>query len=151
MEYLTLFLDVIGYFFLGLFGLVVIIIVVMIVFGDQIENRWRFKALFYDENNNQIGRFRITLFGFVKKNKPDQLKIKLRLEHPQLIEGAMVKVYIEDTLYYEYPVNKKGKVSFGKVMDKSEFKGVLKEPELGQLCKVKCSGFIVASAELGEY
>ncbi|MCK4743067.1 MAG: hypothetical protein KAT25_04545 [Sulfuriflexus sp.] len=151
MEYLNLFFDIIKYFFLGVFGLVAIVIIITIIFGDQVENRWRFKALFYDANNNQIGRFRITLFGYTKKDKPDELKIKFRLKHPQLIPGAMVKVYIEDSLYYENAVTKKGKVSFGKTMDKSEFKGVLQEPELGQLCKVKCSGFIVASAELGEY
>ena len=152
MEYLTLLLDIIKYFFLGFFGLVIVIIILTIIFGDQIENRWRFKALFHDENNNEIGRFRITLFGYVKKkDKPDRLKIKLRLKHPQLIPGAMVKVYIEDNLYYEHPVTKKGKVSFGQEMDKNDFKGILRQPVLGEQCKVKCSGFIIASAELGEY
>lgn len=151
MEYLTLLLDIIKYFFLGFFGLVIVIIILTIIFGDQIENRWRFKALFKDENNNEIGRFRITLFGYVKKNKQYQLKIKLKLQHPQLIPGAIVKVYIEDRLFFESSVTKKGKVSFGRNLDKSDFKGVLQKPELGQLCKVKCSGFILASAELGEY
>ena len=152
MEYLVLLLDIIKYFFLGFFGLVIVIIILTIIFGDQVENKWRFKALFNDEDGNQIGRFRITLFNFVKKkDKPDQLKMKLKLRHPQLMTGALVKVYIEERLYYEHPVTKKGKVSFGKVMDVADFKGVLHEPVLGQLCKVKCSGFVIASADLGEY
>jgi len=151
MEYLALLLDVIGYFFLVLFGMVAIIIVLTIIFGDQIENRWHFKALFNDDNGNEIGRFRITLFGYVKKAKEDQIKIKLKLKHPQLIKGAIVKVYIEDNLFYERTVNENGKVSFSEVIEKSDFKGVLYEPCLGQLCKVKCSGFVLASSELGEY
>ena len=151
MEYLDLLFDIIKYFFLGVFGLVAIIIILTIIFGDQVENRWRFKALFHDEDDNEIGRFRITLFGYVKKDKQDQLKIKLKLQHPQLIPGAMVKVYIEDSLFFESSVTKKGKVSFGKNLDKSDFKDDLQQPELGQLCKVKCSGFVIASAKLGEY
>jgi len=151
MEYLELFFNIIKYLFLGLFGIVALVIVVTIIFGDKIENRWRFKALFSDDKNQQIGRFRVTLFGYVKKHKPDQLKIKLRLKHPQLIPGALVKIYIDDTLFYENSISKQGKVSFGKVMDKSDFKGILKQPELGQLCKIKSAGFVLATAELGEY
>ena len=151
MEYLDLLFKIIQYFFLGLFGLVGLVIVLTIAFGDKIENHWRFKALFHDDANNEIGRFRITLFGYVKKDKPDQLKIKLRLKHPQLMPGALVKVYIEDTLFYENQITKQGKVSFGKIMDANDFKGVLKQPELGQLCKIKSSGFVLATAELGEY
>jgi len=151
MEYLDLLFTILKYFFIGLFGLVGLLIVVTVIFGDKIENIWRFKAMFYDDNNNEIGRFRVTLFSYVKKDKPEQLKIKLRLKHPQLTPGALVKVYIEDTLFYESQIGKKGKVSLGKVMDKNNFKGILEQPELGQLCKIKSSGFVLATAELGEY
>jgi len=151
MEYLELLFSIIKYAFLGFFGVISLLIIITIIFGDKIENRWRFKALFHDGNNNQIGRFRITLFGYVKKDKPDQIKIKLRLKHPQLMQGALVKVYIDDRLYYEWSVKKQGKASFGKVMDIKDFKYSLDEPALGRICKIKCSGFVLAEAELGEY
>ena len=148
MEYLDLLFDIIKYFFLGVFCLVAIIIILTIIFGDQIENKGRYQASFVDDKNNSIGRLRIILYRYVKKEKAEQLKIKLRLKHPQLLPGALLKIYIDKSLFYEHAVTKKGRVSLGKTMDKSDFKGELGKLVNGALCEIKCTEFVLASAEL---
>ena len=150
MEYLTLLIDAIKYGFLGIFGLVAIVIILTIIFGDQIENKGQYLASFVDDNDNQIGRFRVIIYRYTKKVKPEQLKIKLRLKHSQILPGTMVNVYIEDYLFYEIAATKNGKISFGKSMDKNDFNGDLSRLNNGALCKIKCSGFVLVSAELAK-
>jgi len=150
VEYLTLLFDIIKYFFLGFFGLVIVIIILTIIFGDQIENKGHYQALFVDDKNNAIGRFRAIIYRYTKKDKPERLKIKFSLKHPQIVSSAMVKIYIDEHLFYEITATKNGKISFGKSMDKNDFEGELASLVNGALCKIKCSGFILASAELNK-
>jgi len=107
VEYLTLIFDIIKYFFLGFFGLVIVIIILTIVFGDQIKNKGHYQASFFDGENNATGRFRAIIYRYTKKDKPEQLKIKFSLKHPQIVSGAMVKIYIEEHLFYEIMTIKK--------------------------------------------
>ncbi len=138
----TLF-DIFKYTFGGFFGLLLLLIVLVLLFGKRIRKKWEFEADFRDADGREFGEFEIEL-SQIDKEEPDYtLKAKFRMRHPSLIQHATVRVYVEDTLVFEKMVETEGRM----YVQRAQLVNPVERVSAGQICRVVVGGTEIASAE----
>ena len=138
----TLF-TIIKYLFFGFVGLFGLLVVVVLLFGKRIRKQWEFEADFLDATGREFGEFEIELSRIEKEDPVDTLKAKLRMRHPSLIQHATVQVFIEDTLVLEQMVETEGRI----YVRTKDLVNPVASVTSGQVCRVVVGGVEVASAE----
>ena len=135
---------VIKYVFIGFFGLIGLLIVVAIVFGDKIVKKWEYEAEFRDDNGKEFGEFDIEMSRVEKKEPQFSLKAKFRMRHEALKLHATVQVYLDQLLVLEGMVSRAGRVR----LTNEHLQNEITEAEAGQLCRIVCGGSELFSQEL---
>ena len=138
----TLF-DIVKYLFFGFFGLILLLVVIVILFGKRIRKKWEYEADFRDVDGREFGEFEIEL-SRIDKEEPDYtLKGKFRMRHPALTQHATVQVYVADTLVFERMVETEGRM----FVARAPLVNPVDRVNTGQTCRVVIGGTEIASAE----
>ena len=138
----TLF-DIIKYAFFGFFGLILLLVVFVMLFGKRVRKKWEFEADFRDANGLEFGEFEIEL-SKIEKEEPDYtLKAKFRMRHPALTQHATVQVYVEDKLVFEQRVVTEGRM----YVQRTKLVNPVDQVSAGQNCRVVVGSTEIAAAE----
>jgi len=139
----TLF-SIIHYGFVGFFGLIGALFVLVLLFGKRVETKWDFEADFLDERGREIGEFEAELRRIPKEENDFTLDARLRLRHPALEVGRSVQVELEGVLVMEGPVEKPGRV----FLQNEHLCGEITDPKTGHVCSVQYQGSQLVKGEL---
>ncbi len=140
---MDLLFDIVKYAFYGFFGIVLLLVVVVILFGKRVRKKWEYEADFRDADGREFGEFEIEL-SRIEKEEPDYtLKTKFRMRHAAMTAHATVQVYIDDTLVFEQMVETEGRMYARGVPPVN----VVEQVSSGQMCRVVIGGTELASAE----
>lgn len=131
---MDLLFSIIKYFFIGLFGLVAIVVVITILFGKRVHKQWDYEAKFMN-GRSELGEFDIESYR-LEDEEDYRLEVKCVLKDPRLQPGNRIEVYLDGQLVMTGMVEKAGRVYLGK----DDLLGTLDNPAAGQVCEFKCEG-----------
>ena len=124
-----------SYVISAFFGFIFLLVLLTLIFGKRVEKMWEYEADFHDKNNREIGEFDIEMRKYANEKTGFQLDAKFKLRHPELQQGQIVKVYLNDELVMEGVVEKEGRIYLGN----KHLKSKIEDPVAGQICRVMCS------------
>lgn len=130
--------------FFGVFGLVVALILMALVFGKRVRKQWDYEAEFRDEKGREFGEFDIESSRIEKKEADYTVKAKLRMRHPELTLHRAISVYVDDVLVLEGRVESEGRIMLGK----GHLKNSVDSARAGQICRVASGETELFRAEL---
>lgn len=134
----------IKYLFLGFFGLLGLLIVAALIFGDRIVKKWDYEAEFRNEDGREFGEFDIEMSKIEKKEAEYSLKAKFRMRHEKLALHSTVQVFLDDLLVLEGMVKNAGRI----LLTKENLQIEVTDAEAGQLCRIVCGGNELFAEEL---
>lgn len=132
------------YLFLGFFGLIGLLIVAALLFGDRIVKKWEYEAEFCNEDGREFGEFDIEMSRIEKKEPEYSLKARFRMRHEKLTLHSTVQVFLDDLLVLEGMVKHAGRI----LLTKENLQNVVTDAEAGQLCRIVCGGNELFTQEL---
>jgi hypothetical protein len=139
---MELLFTVIKYLFLGIFGLVALLIVLTILFGKKVTKHWEYEAKFMDSGRER-GEFDVKFYRLEGEDE-DRLDIKCTLRDPRLKKAMSMEMFLDDKRVLKGIVEKDGKLFLGSDALVTEFT----EPSAGQRCELKHDGRAWYSGEL---
>ena len=132
------------YVIFGFFGLLGLLIVAAILFGDRIIKKWEYEAEFRNADGREFGEFDIELSRVEKKEPEFSLKAKFRMRHDSLKLHSTVQVFLDDLLVLEGMVKNAGRI----FLTRDDLQNNIEDAQAGQLCRVVCGGNELFAEEL---
>ncbi len=130
------FFTVVQYFFIGVFGLVVLLVIYGYATGNRIEKEWEYEADFRNDKNREFGEFEIERSRNVKTEPEFSFKSKFKMRHESLTQFSKIQIYLEEILVLEGVVSSPGHAFLGMDAIQNE----VDSPQAGQICRVLCDG-----------
>ena len=128
--------NLIMYSLFGFFGLIFLLVVLAVLFGNRVIKQWDYQAEFRNDRGKEIAEFEIELSRIDKKEPDCTLKVEFWLRHEALKVGTKVQVYLDDELVMEGSATDVGRIRLGK----QDLRSDLNDPRPGQICVIKCDG-----------
>jgi len=128
--------SVLGNLVYGLFGLLLLLFLLALLFGRRIRKRWEFEAEFRDRYEREFGEFDMELSRVGKQESGYSFKARFRMRHESLERGQAIEIYLDDTLVMRGTVTRPGRVF---LRDKAVMNAVT-DPREGQVCRVVWGG-----------
>lgn len=128
----------------GFLGLMVLLFVLALLFGQRRSKRWEYEAEFFGESGREIGELEIELSKIHKVDEDFVQRVKLQLMHPSLQPGGSVEGWIEGACVLRADVEHPGRIL---VRDAAPLEPI-SEPSSGQTASVRVDGVERASGVL---
>ena len=128
----------------GFVGFIFLLFLLALIFGKRVIKKWEFEANFYDDNRREIGEFDIEMKKYAKEEGDFKLEAKFVLKHPELEQGRVVQIYLDNTLLMEGVVEKEGRIR----LNNEHLKSDIADPQEGQVCRVLCSSVELFSEKI---
>lgn len=135
---------VIQYLFIGMFGLIGLLILLALVFGKRVVRQWDYEAEFRDADGREYAEFDIELSQIQKEEPSPTIKAKLRMRHDSLTPHQNVQLFLDDRRILEGMVEKAGRIYIRKRFGA----GDLGDVRTGQQCRIVVGGDEIASEPL---
>jgi hypothetical protein len=124
------------YVLLGFFGLLVVLIVIVLLFGKRVRKRWKYEAEFRSLGGEEFGEFSLAVSRIGKDEPEYSFKAAFRLRHESLEEGLLVQLYLDDLLVMQGKVEKAGRIHLKNAAPRNQ----ATNPEVGRVCRVVWGG-----------
>lgn len=124
--------SVIQYGVLGFIGLIGALVLLAVLFGKRIDEKWEYEAEFHDDEGREIGEFETKLSRIAREESDYTLSASLKLRHPALVTGHDIEVHIEGECIMRGPIETDGSVR----LDSHHIVGEIKDPKGGQSCTI---------------
>jgi len=122
--------------FFGVFGFLLLLVVLALLLGRRIRKRREFEAEFRTIGGHEFGEFDLEMSKIDKDGAEYSLKAKFRMRHESLEKGQLVQIYLGDMLVMQGNVTSPGRIF---LRDRAVVAAV-PDPEAGQVCRVVWGG-----------
>ena len=131
----TLF-SIVNYLVFGIFGFLLLLFLLAMLFGKRVRKRWEFEAKFKDMYEREFGEFDFEMSRVDKDEEDFSFKATFRMKHESLEKGLDIEVYLDDVLVMRGEVNKTGRV----YLRNKAVMNTVSDPREGQVCRVVWGG-----------
>lgn len=136
--------SIIKFSVLGFFGLLGLLVMVALIFGDRVIKKWEYEAEFRDSGGKEYGELDIKMSRIEKKETEFSLKANFHMRHQLLTLHSTVQVFLDDLLLLEGMVREAGRISLAL----PDLQNSVQDAQSGQVCRVLCGGTEIASQEI---